>query len=104
MFGSGPNVMRHGMMFHPDRLFDMLGPEQALTKTRPAGSLEKAIKLAQMFYPTYDILTALKHVPMEPLFPWDAFTLQMSRRVLLVFLNKYHEHVMRHGIYLQVGY
>lgn len=82
----------------------VLSPEQALmNESRPPGSLEKASRLAKVFYPLHQIVTTFQEVPPEPFFPWDTFLMQNRRCVLVAFINKYQEHVMRHGVYIKVS-
>lgn len=88
-----------------DRFYAMLTPEQAIiTESRPPGSLIKAVKMASILYPRHDIITMFAKVPCEPLFPWDA-TVMMQRppSVLVVFMFRYHEHVMRHGVHIKAS-
>lgn len=88
-----------------DRYFAMLTPEQAIiTESRPPGSLIKAVKMASILYPRHDIITMFAQVPWEPFFPWDATVMtQRPPSVLVAFMFRYHEHVMRHGVYIKAS-
>lgn len=87
------------------RFFATLSPEQALVnERRPPGSLQRAVFLAETRFRRHKIITCFKDVPWEPFFPWQMFEMMMFREpcVLVAFMFKYHEHVMRHGVYLKV--
>ena len=76
-----------------------LSPEKArIYATRPPGSLVSAKKQAARKCPGKIILDDFNELPHE-------LFLMFSRRntVLIAFMFRYHEHVMRHGVYLKVG-
>ncbi|XP_053406587.1 uncharacterized protein LOC123546263 [Mercenaria mercenaria] len=86
-----------------DRFFQTLTPEQALRRaTRPGGSLARAVRLARIFFPLYEVVTEFDDIPSEQRFPFFPFMVPPKSGYLLVaFMYRYHEHVMRHGVYLK---
>ncbi|XP_052771747.1 uncharacterized protein LOC128211237 [Mya arenaria] len=106
MFPDGEPNFAINTSNHPgglDRFFAMLTPEQCLiNEARPAGSLQKAIVLARVMFPFHEILTSFENVPWEEMFPFHLFFALAHRpSVLLAFMFRYHEHAMRHGVYLK---
>ena len=65
---------------------------------RPPGSLVRAKELAARKFPGRTIIDDFDGMPNE-------YFLMFRRMntVLLAFMFKYHEHVIRHGVYLKVG-
>jgi hypothetical protein len=87
-----------------DRFFQTLTREQALLRsTPPEGSLQKAIRMTRAYFPDFKVVSAFDDIPDE--FFFHAFTLNGTwndKFVLVAFMYRYHEHVMRHGVYLKV--
>lgn len=93
-FGSQPGGM--------ERYLATLTPEQALiTEISHPGSLSKATRMVSLLYPSHDVITLFSKVPWEPLSPGSM--MRKSPNVLVAFMFRYHEHVMRHGVYLKVS-
>jgi hypothetical protein len=93
----------------PSRFFQTLSLEQVLCRaSRPKGSLLLAERMAQERYPDKEIFTDFHNVPQESRFPYFGFPFQRYFQhhregyVLVAFMYRYHEHVMRHGVYLKV--
>ncbi|XP_045190231.2 uncharacterized protein LOC123547308 [Mercenaria mercenaria] len=86
-----------------ERIWEMLTLDQALyLAKRPSGSLAKAVRMAKIFFPLYNIVTDFDDVPSESVFPFFPFMVPpRGRYVLVAFMYRYHEHVMRHGVYLK---
>lgn len=87
-----------------DRFFAVLTPEEALiNESRPIGSLPKAVRMASVLYPLHTKIELFANVPLESLLPRDTIHwTQRAPNVLISFMYRYHEHVMRHGVYLKV--
>ncbi|KAL4232003.1 translational activator for mitochondrial COX1 [Mactra antiquata] len=86
----------------PDRFHQTLTIQQAMIRaSRPEGSLEIATMKALHRFPGFDILTKFSEVPSEQVFFFQLITPQRSDYVLVAFMYRYHEHVMRHGVYLK---
>ncbi|KAH3853518.1 uncharacterized protein LOC127875312 [Dreissena polymorpha] len=87
------------------RFLKTLSPEKALlTASRPHGSLQKAIEFAKTWFPDFKVLTRFVNVPREPMNPFELImmeSLNMQKCLLVAFMYRYHEHVMRHGAYLK---
>jgi hypothetical protein len=87
-----------------ERFCQTLTREQALFRLNPPeGSLEKAIRMSKSYFPDFKVVTAFDNVPDE--YYHSVSTLLDSwndKYVLVAFMYRYHEHVMRHGVYLKV--
>ncbi|KAH3853526.1 uncharacterized protein LOC127875309 [Dreissena polymorpha] len=88
-----------------NRFLQTLSPEKALlTASRPPGSLQKAIEVAKGWFPYFKVLTRFVHVPRTPTNPMELILINYQHKhkcVLVAFMYRYHEHVMRHGAYLK---
>ncbi|XP_045190223.2 uncharacterized protein LOC123547306 isoform X2 [Mercenaria mercenaria] len=84
-----------------ERFYETLSLQQALKRAkRPDGSLIKAKTLAADLYPAHDIVTELGDVPVERV-DMLTFLLQRRKYILVAFMYRYQENVMRHGIYIK---
>ncbi|KAL4231969.1 hypothetical protein ACF0H5_009546 [Mactra antiquata] len=85
-----------------DRFFQMLTLEQAMMRaTRPEGSLRLAIFETRLRFPGVKLMTKFSEVPSEDVFWFLPFGLLNDDYILVTFMYRYHEHAMRHGVYIK---
>lgn len=87
-----------------DRIYQTLTYEQAMLRARrPDGSLKVAVTMAKEGFPGFEIITKFAEVPDEQ---WNLFMASLfpraRRNMLVAFMYRYHDHVMRHGVYIKV--
>ena len=87
-----------------DPIYPALPPEQAeIRATPPKGSLLRAIKMTKKLFPNHKIVTNFVYVPSEPTYNFFPFVQpSVDRSVLVAFMYKYHENVIRHAVCLKV--
>ena len=89
----------------PLRIHAVLTPEQLrVFKRAPRDSLQLAVQYAKQCLPGMNVIETFDYVPPEHMLLGGLFGFGVPpmNNVLVAFMFMYHDHVMRHGVYLKV--